>query len=461
MISTVAPVAAVSTSFFQQHARHLRRSSSSSTTTTATVDEQRAISTVERDFVQDVSNGTCTESCCQQFQLLDTATCPVCEVCGNTNPFSFLPAAVQFILVAVLVGASAMFSGLTLGIMGLDKTGLEIVMDSDDAVNAAYARRIYPLRKNGNLLLCTLLLGNTSANALVSILIADKAGGLIGFISSTFIILILGEIIPQAICSRYALQLGSRAVPLVRVIMIIMYPIAKPLAYALDKALGKELATTYSGAEMLKLLQIHVEENAMDAETAHTMGGALRYKDVAVRDVMTPLANVFMLKADEKLNFETIAKIFKTGYSRIPVYEVSKVRNNTTPRERRFYSMQPLVLQSPWFRRSLTHNTLRSSVCITMQMNVIGLLFVKDLIFVDPEDATRVADFIDIFGRGVHVVWPDDKLGDVLRELKQGRSHMALVRDVNQNDETQDPFYEVAGIITLEDIIEEILGTLV
>ena len=60
--------------------------------------------------------------------------------------------------------------------------------------------------------------------------------------------------------------------------------------------------------------------------------------------------------------------------------------------------------------------------------------------------------------RGAHVVWPDDKLGDVLRELKQGRSHMAIVRDVNREDETQDPYYEIKGIITLEDIIEEILG---
>lgn len=44
-----------------------------------------------------------------------------------------------------------------------------------------------------------------------------------------------------------------------------------------------------------------------------------------------------------------------------------------------------------------------------------GLLFVKDLIFVDPENNTRISDFIDIFGRSLHVVWADDKLGDVLR----------------------------------------------
>lgn len=77
-------------------------------------------------------------------------------------------------------------------------------------------------------------------------------------------------------------------------------------------------------------------------------------------------------------------------------------------------------------------------------------MFVKDLIFIDPEDETPIRNFIQIFGRGVHVVWPGDKLGDVLRELKQGRSHMALVRDVNNDDEEQDPFYEIKGIITLE-----------
>jgi Mg2+/Co2+ transporter CorC len=199
------------------------------------------------------------------------------------------------------------------------------------------------------------------------------------------------------------------------VIRFLVWPIAAPLAFALDKALGRELASTYDNAEMLKLLQIHVQENAMDAETAGAMTGALTYKSTHVKEVMTPIERTFMLNVDEKLNYETVARIFRTGYSRIPVYEIS-------------------------------------------QNNVIGLLFVKDLIFVDPEDGTPVRSFVQIFGRGVHVVWPDDMLGDVLAELKQGRSHLALVRDVNNEDDTQDPFYEVKGIITLEDIIEKIIG---
>lgn len=145
------------------------------------------------------------------------------------------------------------------------------------------------------------------------------------------------------------------------------------------------------------------------------MAGALLYQDMAVKEVMTPIENTYMLAADARLGYDCIAEIFKTGFSRIPVYEVSK-------------------------------------------NNIIGLLFTKDLIFIDPEDETPVRSFVDIFGRGLHVVWPDDRLGDVLRDLKKGHSHMALVRDVNNDDSTQDPYYEICGIITLEDIIEVILG---
>ena len=165
---------------------------------------------------------------------------------------------------------------------------------------------------------------------------------------------------------------------------------------------------------MLAMLKIHVQEDMLDKETADAMTGALKYKDMTVGEVMTPLKNTFMISVDEKLSFETIAKIFKTGYSRIPIYEVS-------------------------------------------QNNIIGLLFVKDLIFIDPADESPIRNFVQIFGRNVHYTWPDEKLGDVLRELRLGKSHLSLVRDV-VSDGDKDPVYEVKGIITLEDIIEEIIG---
>jgi metal transporter CNNM len=114
-----------------------------------------------------------------------------------------------------------MFSGLTLGLMGLDMHGLEIVAAGSDPVAAACAKKIMPVRRNGNLLLCTLLFGNVAVISLTSILMSDLTSGLVGFIVSTLAIVLLGEIFPQALCSRYALQTGAKAVPVVKVIMFL------------------------------------------------------------------------------------------------------------------------------------------------------------------------------------------------------------------------------------------------
>jgi len=88
---------------------------------------------------------------------------------------------------------------------------------------------------------------------------------------------------------------------------------------------------------------------------------------------------------------------------------------------------------------------------------VVGILLTKDLIFVDPEDETPVKSFVDMFGRNVQTAWYDTKLSEILKIFKAGKAHLAIVNDVN-NEGDGDPFYEVKGIITLEDIIEEIIG---
>ena len=323
---------------------------------------------------------------------------------------------IRWVAVVVLVLMSGLFSGLTLGLLGLDPMGLEIIIKgSEDPIERSNAKKIYKLRKQGNLLLCTLLLGNVAVNSMLAILSADIFDGTIGFLASTFTIVIFGEIIPQATCSRYALAIGARTVWIVQIFKYLLLIITWPMAKALDLLLGKEVGTVHSHGEMEVLFQKYVDQNAMTGEEAEMMTGALTYKDKTAAAVMTPKDRMFSLSINDKLDFRALSNIFKSGFSRIPV-----------------------------LGRDENH--------------VVGMILTKDLILIDPEEEHTVKAAMQLFGRTVHQIFPDMKLPDILQEFKSGRGHLAVVMDVN-NEGAGDPVYEVIGLVTLEDIIEEILHT--
>ena len=309
--------------------------------------------------------------------------------------------------VVVLVLLSAMFAGLTLGMLSLDKIELEVVATGGDEKLAQCATKIIPVRRNGNLLLVTFLVGNTACNSLSSILLADIEGGIVGFIASTVLILFFAEIIPQAVCSRYALQIGSRVIIPVKCFIVLFYPLAKPISMLLDCTLGEEIGTIHTRQELGKLLQIHVNEGAIDVESNNILQGALRTMDaMKVTDILTPIDECYMLHISMTLDFKTVSEIFEYGFSRIPVYDKD-------------------------------------------QSDVVAILFTKDLILVDPDDETPLGYFISIFGRPVVTFTETTTVKEAFIKLKQGHGHLALVR----NHESQD----LLGVVTLEDIVEEII----
>ena len=157
-----------------------------------------------------------------------------------------------------LLMLSALFSGLTLGLMSLDPQQLELEIAGGDEAKKKQAERILPVRKRGNLLLCTLLLGNTVVNSFIAILTSSFTSGLVGGIISTAFILIFGEVIPQSVCSRYGLSAGSKAVDIVRFFVLLLFPVAWPLSKVLDIVLGAELGTVYSRGELKELLSKQV-----------------------------------------------------------------------------------------------------------------------------------------------------------------------------------------------------------
>lgn len=153
-------------------------------------------------------------------------------------------------LIIILGALSAVFSGLTLtlGLMVLDVVQLQVLIQSaakqpHNALSqreARRAKRIYRLRKDGNLLLVTMLISNVAVNSAFSIVASGLTNGLVGFILSTSIITVFGEIVPQAICSRYGLVIGYYLCPMVLVTEILLYVVAKPIAMMLDCALGRK-----------------------------------------------------------------------------------------------------------------------------------------------------------------------------------------------------------------------------
>ncbi|NXK70808.1 CNNM4 protein, partial [Sylvietta virens] len=327
---------------------------------------------------------------------------------------SLLPLWLQVILIAGLLVLSGMFSGLNLGLMALDPMELRIVQNCGTDKEKRYARRIEPIRRKGNYLLCSLLLGNVLVNTTLTILLDDLTGSGIGaVVASTIGIVIFGEIVPQALCSRHGLAVGANTIVVTKFFMLVTFPLSFPISKLLDCILGQEIGTVYNREKLVEMLKVTEPYNDLVREELNMIQGALELRTKTVEDVMTPLQNCFMINSDAILDFNTMSEIMESGYTRIPVYEDER-------------------------------------------SNIMDILYVKDLAFVDPDDCTPLKTITKFYNHPVHVVFHDTKLDAMLEEFKKGKSHLAIVQKVN-NEGEGDPFYEVLGLVTLEDVIEEII----
>ncbi|CAM38567.1 conserved hypothetical protein [Leishmania braziliensis MHOM/BR/75/M2904] len=317
---------------------------------------------------------------------------------------------------SVLLLFAALFAGLTLALLGLDTLSLEIIADSGSEPDKTYAQKILPIRHLGNQLLCTLILGNVMVNTLIAQITDSHIHGWVATVISTALTTFGGEVIPQALMSAHALQVGSKSAPLVKFFVFIFWPVCKPLSMILDKFIGKDPGQIYERNELKKLMFMHAArsaESGIGAGEVDLMVGAMELHEKTVMEVMTPVSDMLMLEANERLNEETIQLISDHGHSRIPVYQTTK-------------------------------------------NNVIGVLFAKDLLMANPQENTKVLLLVKFYNRRCHVVASETKLISMLRYFQTGKSHIALVQEVQQRP-YGDPYYEVKGLVTMEDIIEELI----
>jgi metal transporter CNNM len=304
-----------------------------------------------------------------------------------------------YLIVIFLVLLSGLFSGLTLGLLSLDKNELKRKI----SLGNKEAKKVYPVRKRGNLLLCTLLLGNVGVNSTLAIFLGDITSGVAAGLLATGLIVVFGEIIPQATFSRYALKVGAKTAWLVKIFIIILSPICWPIAWILDKTLGEEMPTVYSKKELMKIIEEHEgsKESDVDADEERIVKGALSFGDKSVANVMTPRTVIYALDIKTKLNDKTLADIKKEGFTRVPIYE----------------------------------NSID---------NIKGVLYVKDLINIKN-------------GIPLSKIYKKEKMLKVDGELHLDKMLNTFISSKNHIAFVHDEYGGLEGVVTLEDVLEEIL----
>ena len=301
----------------------------------------------------------------------------------------------------VLVGFSAVCSGLNIALMSLDVADLrrKAKLGNKDA------KRVLPLRKNAHLSLAAILFTNVAAVSASSLVLEHHLNGFLAGAISTLLIVVFGEILPQAFFARRALRICAQLSPLLKGMIGVTYIVSRPLQLLLDKLFGREAPHLQTRHELGMLISEHIgnEESELDEDEVEIVRGALTLSEKRVRDIMTPLEDVYWLSPNIKIGADKIDEIKLKAWSRIPV--INKQR----------------------------------TTCF-------GLLLMKELVDVNFDE-----EAIPVYDLPLHptqVVGSMTALDTLFRKFIRSGTHLIPV----ERDD------EIVGIVTIEDLLEEIVG---
>jgi metal transporter CNNM len=305
------------------------------------------------------------------------------------------------IIVIILIGVSAICSGLNIALMALDLPDLKRKAKLGDKA----AKRILPLRKNTHLTLSAILLTNVAAVSATSLVLESVLYGLFAGIVATLLTVVFGEIFPQAFFLRNALHFTSKFARLLRFMTVVTYPVAKPLQLLLDKLFQDEGTHLQSRHELGLLISEHLgaDESELDEDEVEIMRGALMLSEKRVRDIMTPIDQVYALQPQTIIDGKRIDDIKISGRSRIPVFNKGK------------------------------------TVCF-------GILLVKELVDIDFDTTRPRVDELPL--HPVQSVGSMTALDTMFRKFIGAHTHLMPIEKDG----------ELVGIVTIEDLIEEIVG---
>ena len=313
-------------------------------------------------------------------------------------------------IVIVLLMISAFASATEVAFFSLDPTEMDEIENRKDNKS----KTILELKKNAEKLLATILILNNLVNVSIVILISYILSLVISFgnavvvefifqtIVIAFILLVLGDIIPKIYATQNALKVTLKVCPILPILMKIFTPFSAILVGStniVNKRIAKYRKTNISVSELSHALELTASNITEDKEI---LQGIVKFGNISVDEAMTPRINVVSIDIHDDYN-SIIKKIADFGYSRMPVYADSLD-------------------------------------------NVKGILYIKDLLpHLNNEKNFRWQTLI----RQAYFVPETKKIDDLLKEFQQNKTHIAIVID---------EFGGTSGVITMEDILEEIVG---
>jgi gliding motility-associated protein GldE len=315
----------------------------------------------------------------------------------------------KIVVLVLLLACSALISAAEVALFGLSQTNLNEMQEND----SQRGKLVVQLLDKPKKLLATILITNNAINIGIVLLfssigdtIFEEIEGTLRFllevVVATFLILMFGEILPKIYANRNRVQFSHfMAIPL-KGLNYIFTPLSSPMRsitlYMEDK-LGKK-KSNLSINHLSQALEL-ASEGDTTKEEQKILEGIVTFGNTDTKQVMLP--RIYIFAVNEKMKFpEVIEEIKKNGYSRIPVFSEN-------------------------------------------MDNVLGVLYVKDLL---PYIDRKTFNWMSLI-REPYFVPENKKLDDLLLEFQEKKNHLAVVVD---------EYGGTSGIVTLEDIIEEIVG---
>ncbi len=317
----------------------------------------------------------------------------------------------------------------------------------------------YEIADNFTLSLSTILIGNNLANAAASTaatviaigLLGEKLESLASFLATiilTVIVLIFGEIVPKVIGKKYADKIAKLVAFPIRVLTFILYPIVflvTLLAKGLSKLWGKEESEnspTVTEEELSTIIDTVEEEGLIDEDQSELLQSTLDFQDTTVEEIMTARINMIDIDIEDDLE-NIIATIEESRYSRIPVYE-DDIDNIIGVLYLNIYYRSlaecdgdhtKIDIRSLLLRPKMIHKTMKLPAALTMMR----------------EEKIHLAIVIDEFGGTLGIVSMEDILEEIVGEIWDESDEI-----ISLIEKTGDNTYDVFGEMNIDDFFDEI-----